>query len=154
MRDKCGGEAELLLSLLHSAASPQTEICGQSDAHCGEMKHTAGPEAPALSTHTQLLSLRDTTHRPGSCCFFTTYYRLIGSQLSERESPHWIWTLYALYFCHRGWNLCILYVWITPADSHIFRIIILNKEICWFYLWSAWPCCQMQVSRIFFITFI
>lgn len=29
------------------------------------------------------------------------FYGFTGSQLSERESPHWIWTC-AL--CHRGWN--------------------------------------------------
>lgn len=105
MREKCGGEAELLLLSLHKPLRPSALLrnrCAVAEraagAHCGEMNHAAGPEAADepgrpdsfFSPTLLLLSQRDITHRPGSCCFFVSYYRLSGSQLSERESPHWI----------------------------------------------------------------
>ncbi|MED6265846.1 hypothetical protein CHARACLAT_029616 [Characodon lateralis] len=74
-----------------------------AESDCVEMNHAAGPRAaeepsravcPSSScTSAGLLpSQRDITQRPGSCCFLRglRYYRLIGSLLSERESPHWI----------------------------------------------------------------
>lgn len=80
-----------------TSPSPLLEIdvrgreSGAAGSHCGEMKHAAGPEAADELSF--FISQRDITHRAGSCCFFSR--RLLGSQLSERESPHWIWT-YAL----------------------------------------------------------
>ncbi|KAK5615968.1 hypothetical protein CRENBAI_019441 [Crenichthys baileyi] len=75
-----------------------------AESDCVEMNHAAGPRAaeepsrtvcPSSSSCTSAglpPSQRDITQRPGSCCFLRglRYYRLIGSLLSERESPHWI----------------------------------------------------------------
>lgn len=120
------GEAELA----HSAVTaPPLRLRAPSEAdHRREMNHAAGPGAAdepgrpvhfSSSSSALLLSLRDTSHRPGSCCSFIrlSYHRPVGSQLSERESPHWSWTL----------RTCLVFLnfatvdelpdfWVTPAD--------------------------------------
>lgn len=98
-------EAELPRSAVTTEAPSLllvTQIDAQAaDAHCREMKRAAGPGAAdelsradhfSSTPAADLLLQRVVAHRPGSCCSLIrlSYCRLIGSLLSERESPHWI----------------------------------------------------------------
>lgn len=119
-----------------SPGSLEIDLRGKagSSSHRGEMKHAAGPGAadepgrPVPLSASLLLSLRDLTHRAGSCLSLRqSYYCLIGSQLSERESPHWIWTCaIALFYWMRPLHTWCLNknqrILISPS-SHILRII-------------------------------
>lgn len=139
---KCGGEAELPLSphnLSVSLRSLEIDVAAGQErsagSRCGEMKHAAAPGAAddlgipffLSSSSSPPPSQRDTSHRPGSCCFFMGYYRLIASQLSERESPHRSWTcaLFLCFLCPRGgWDARITRIFWFPPSSHIFFGII------------------------------
>lgn len=74
------------------AASPEINVRARAGiaerpagSHSGDMRHAAGSGA---ADDLDFFSQRDSTHRPGSCPLLITYYRLVGSPLNERESPH------------------------------------------------------------------
>lgn len=106
------------------------------------------------------LSPRDGSSRPGSCCFLRglRYYRLVGSLLSERESPHVIWRTV---FCFLGGIIINIILIFARVESGFLPSALLAQfsslqisdyccveEICWVYLWSVWLYCQMQVSPV------
>lgn len=77
------------------------------------MRHAAGPGA---ADDLGFFSQRD---RPGSCPLLITYYRLVGSPLNERESPHRIWSCALVLVFLPPWWMRSLPIW-CPNSSGAF----------------------------------